>query len=57
MNKIAVKNRIIDLEAEIGLLKKAVTNRPDFEVDDEIWKKVKPAAKKARTKVFKKTYG
>lgn len=57
MNKLAVKNKIMDLEAQIGLLKKAVINQPDFDIDETNWKKIKPALKKVRAKLYKKVYG
>lgn len=56
VDKAAVKNKIMDLEAEIGLLKKAVNSRPNFDVDEANWKKIRPAAKKIRNKVYKKVY-
>ena len=57
MNKIAVKQKIKNLEAEIKLLKNAVSQRPNFEIDELNWKKIKPAAKKARAQVAKEIYG
>ena len=57
MNKIAVKQKIQNLEAEIKLLKNAVSQRPDFEIDELNWKKIKPALKKARAQTYKEVYG
>lgn len=57
MNKIAVKNKLANLEAQISLLKKAVIEEPDFDIDQANWKKIKPAVKKVRAKMFKKYYG
>lgn len=57
MNKIAVKNKIMNLEAQISLLKKAVIEEPNFDIDDANWKKIKPAIKKVRAKLYKKVYG
>ncbi len=57
MNKLAVKNKLMNLEAQIGLLKKAVADEPDFDIDEANWKKIRPVAKKIRAKLFKKTYG
>jgi hypothetical protein len=57
MNKIAVKKKIKDLEAEISLLKTAISERPDFEIDEINWKKMRPTVKKIRKKLFKKFYG
>ncbi len=57
MNKIAVKEKLNTLEAEIKLLKVVLTKRPDFEIDEINWKKTKPALKKARTQTYKEVYG
>jgi len=57
MNKIAVNNRIMNLEAELDLLKKAIAGKPDFDIDEENWKKTKPVVKKTRAKIYKKAYG
>lgn len=56
MNKLAVKEKINILEAEIRLLKNAVTSRPDFDVDEDNWKRLKPDSKKIRAKLFKSRY-
>ena len=56
MNKIAIKEKINILEAEIRLLKNAVISRPDFNVDEENWKKLKSDSKKIRAKLFKSRY-
>ena len=57
MDKAAVKEKLNTLEAEIKLLKTAVTERPDFEIDEVNWKKFKPALKKARAQTAKDIYG
>lgn len=57
MNKTKVKDKIINLEAEIGLLKKAVASQPDFDIDETNWKKIRPTVKRARAKIYKQNYG
>ncbi len=57
MNKIAVKEKLNTLEAEIKLLKVAVIGQPDFEIDEINWKKIEPTLKKARAKSYKEVYG
>jgi hypothetical protein len=57
VNKIAISEKLNTLEAEIKFLRKAVAERPDFEVDEANWKKIGPALKKARTQTYKKIYG
>lgn len=57
MTNATVQDKIASLEGEIKLLKKAVIRRPDFEVDVEIWKAIKPSVRKIRRKLYKKIYG
>lgn len=57
MNVTFAKNRILTIEAELDLLKKAYVKKPNFIVDDINWKKIKPAAKKIRRKLFAEVYG
>jgi hypothetical protein len=57
MNKIAVSNKISQLETQIKLLKIATSKQPDFNIDEKNWTKIKPSLKKFRTQVFKETYG
>jgi hypothetical protein len=57
MTKTAVKEKLSKMEAEIRLLKKAVAERPNFDIDEINWKKIKPIAKTARAKMYKKYYG
>ena len=53
MNKLAVREKLNIMEAEIKILKTAMLARPDFEVDEKNWKKVKPALKKARAQTYR----
>ena len=57
MNQTTVKEKIQNLEAEIKLLKRAVSKRPSFDVDEINWQKVKLTVKKARAEVSKEIYG
>jgi len=56
MNQTTVKEKIQNLEAEIRLLKTAVSGRPDFSIDEINWRKFKPAVKKARAEISKEMY-
>ena len=56
MTQATVKEKIQNLEAEIGMLKTAVSRRPDFAIDEVNWRKIKPAVKKARAEVSKEMY-
>ena len=56
MTNAIFKEKIRNLEAEIVLLRRAVTKEPDFYIDEKNWGKIRPMMKKIRAKVFKKTY-
>ena len=56
MTKTAFTNRVQELEAEVQLLKKAATEKPDFSIDEKNWQKVKGTAKKVRAKLYKERY-
>lgn len=57
MTSTALKEKILHLQAEVGLLMKVFEECPDFAVDEANWKKVKPAVKKARKAVYREVYG
>lgn len=56
MTSAIFKEKIRNLEAEIVLLRRAVTKEPDFDIDEKNWGKIRPNMKKIRAKVYKKTY-
>ena len=57
MKTAFAKDRILTIEAEINLLKKAYAKKPNFAIDEINWKKIKPVAKKIRKKLFSEVYG
>ncbi len=57
MTTPAIKEKILDLEAQIALIKMSVFKKPNFGVDEKNWTKVRPVMKKIRAKVYKETYG
>jgi len=57
MTKTAIKERVLNLKAQIGIIMKAIEERPDFDIDQENWRKVRAIAKKTRKAVYKKSYG
>jgi hypothetical protein len=57
MNKVNLKDRVTALEAEVKLLRKKATGKPDFRIDDANWKKAESYLKRARMKTYKKVYG
>ena len=57
MNQTAIKTKIINLEAQLKMLKSAITKPINFDVDERSWSAVKPTLKKARSKLYRKVYG
>lgn len=57
MTNAVIQNKIKNIEAELSYIKSVVIYKPDFNVDEKNWKKIKPDLKKVRTKLFKKAYG
>ena len=57
MTSTAVKEKLKSIEAEIRILKTAITERPNFDIDEANWKKVRPALKMARKQLSKELYG
>ena len=51
-----VKEKLKNLEAEVRLLKKAIVRKPNFDIDEVNWQKVKPLLKRTRSKLFKQFY-
>ncbi|MEK7062526.1 MAG: hypothetical protein AAB946_00660 [Patescibacteria group bacterium] len=57
MTTTAIKEKIMNLEAQLALIKRSVFKEPDFDVDERNWTKIRPIMKKIRAKVYKETYG
>lgn len=57
MDKVAVREKLNILEGEIRILRTAMNERPDFDIDEINWQKIRPALKKARAKMAKEIYG
>ncbi len=57
MNRTMIRDRIMNLEAELKLLKSAVFSKPiDYDADEKVWKIIRPFLKKARAQTYKKLY-
>ena len=57
MNKIDLKEKILNLETELQLLKERLFKKPDFKIDEKNWKIVISEAKKIRKRLYKNYYG
>ncbi|OGY63436.1 MAG: hypothetical protein A3I89_04445 [Candidatus Harrisonbacteria bacterium RIFCSPLOWO2_02_FULL_41_11] len=56
MTKTAIKEKVLNMEAELEVIKKAIEVGPDFLVDEKIWKVIKPTLKKAGKKLYAEQY-
>ncbi|MBI2635431.1 MAG: hypothetical protein HYW79_02705 [Parcubacteria group bacterium] len=57
MNRIALKKKISRLETELEIIKTELEEKPDFDIDEKNWQKVKPESRKARKELYRKLYG
>ncbi|NCS99823.1 hypothetical protein CO116_00930 [Candidatus Falkowbacteria bacterium CG_4_9_14_3_um_filter_38_19] len=51
-----IKERVLNIQTELEVLKKALLKEPDFDIDEKNWQKIRPELKKIRKELFKKTY-
>ncbi len=56
MTNAVIQKRLSKIEAEIKLLKQAISRPVDFSVDDKNWKKMRGTVKKVRAKLYKERY-
>jgi hypothetical protein len=57
MEKIAIKQKLNTLEAEVRAIRLAIRRPLDRTIDDANWKRLKPTSKRVRRRLFKKMYG
>ena len=57
MENITIKRKLDTLEAEVKVLRMAMRRPADVRIDEANWARLKPAAKRIRTKLFKQRYG
>lgn len=57
MNKTAVATKLADLQAQIVLIKQAMVDSPDFDVDEKNWAQVRPTAQRVRKALYRERYG
>ena len=51
-----IKERVLNIQTELEVLKKALLKEPNFDIDEKNWQKIRPELKKIRKELFKKTY-
>lgn len=52
MTNATMQKRLTKLEAEMKLLKKTVTNRPDFSMNEGIWREASPIVRKINARAL-----
>lgn len=52
-----VQEKILELEQELILVKQMVTQRPNFDIDEQNWKKLKSTTKSIRQTLYQERYG
>jgi len=57
MSQQEIKERIFNIERDLELLKRSFLEKPDFNIDEKNWQKIKPLAKKIRKKFYQGCYG
>ena len=57
MTTATVKEKVFQLQAELEFIKKAFEKEPDFDVDENNWRKIKADSKKIRRKLYQGRYG
>lgn len=56
MTKTAIKDKVLNVQAQLDIIMKALGDRPDFAVDEKNWKKLEVSAKDLRKAVYQKVY-
>lgn len=57
MTNAALVKKVRDIEIELEGVKRVLKTEPDFAADEESWKKVQPAIRKERRKLYREQYG
>ena len=57
MTQVKIKEKILNLESELSVLKQLFTKKPDFDIDKKNWEKVKSEVKRNRGTLYKTCYG
>ncbi len=57
MAQIALQEKIVNLQAQLNLIKKALLQKVDFVRDERAWGGIQSTVKKVRGKVYQRRYG
>ncbi|MFA6474924.1 MAG: hypothetical protein WCV88_01835 [Patescibacteria group bacterium] len=57
MTQLQLQKKVMNLEAELAVLRVAIQSEPDNLIDESNWKKIQPTVKAVRAKLYKQRYG
>ena len=57
MTIATIKEKVFQLQAELEFIKKAFEKEPNFDIDEENWRKIKADSKKIRARLYQARYG
>lgn len=57
MTNATLVKKVREIEIELEGVKRVLKTEPDFAVDERVWKKVQPAVRKVRRKLYREQYG
>lgn len=57
MTQLQLQKKVMNLEAELSVLRTALQIEPNNLIDEDNWKKIKPTARSIRTKLYQQRYG
>lgn len=57
MTNATLVKKVRDIEIELEGVKRVLKTEPNFVLDEKVWKKVQPAVRKTRRKLYREQYG
>ncbi|BCX15628.1 MAG: hypothetical protein KatS3mg097_520 [Candidatus Parcubacteria bacterium] len=51
-----LREKILNIQSELEILKRVFLKKPDFSIDEKNWKKIRTEIKKLRKELSKKIY-
>lgn len=57
MTNAALIKKVRDIEIELEGVKRVLKTEPDFAADEKAWRKMRPAVRKMRRKLYREQYG
>lgn len=57
MNALAIKEKVLDIEAQLKFVKAILSKKPDFGADEKIWREIRSESKTIRKGAYRREYG